>query len=53
LKSYELEEFTWANKNQKKKGNMVKGQGHAADVDLMDLLFDVTIYMYADIVLER
>jgi hypothetical protein len=32
---------------------MEKEQDHVADVVLMDLLFDVTIYIYVDIVLER
>jgi len=32
---------------------MEKEQGRAADAGLMDLLFDVIIYIYADIVLER
>jgi hypothetical protein len=32
---------------------MEKEQDPAVDVVLMDLLFDVTIYIYADIVLER
>jgi len=32
---------------------MAKEQDHAVGAGLMDLLFDVTIYIYADIVLER
>jgi hypothetical protein len=32
---------------------MEKVQDHAADVVLMVLLFDVTIYIYVGIVLER
>jgi hypothetical protein len=32
---------------------MEKEQDRVADVVLMDLLFDVTIYIYVDIVLER
>jgi len=32
---------------------MVRELDHALDVDLMDLLFDVTIYIYVGIVLER
>jgi len=32
---------------------MVKEQDPAVDVDLTDPLFDVTTYIYVDIVLER
>jgi len=32
---------------------MAKERDHAQDAALMDQLFDVTIYIYADIVLEK
>jgi len=53
LKSYKLENHIWANKNLKKKENMAKEQDLAVDADLTGLLFDVTIYIYVGIVLER
>jgi len=43
----------WANKNLKKKENMEKEQDHASDADPMGLSFDVIIYIYVDIVLEK
>ena len=43
----------WLNINLKKKGNMAREQDRVPDAGPMDLLFDVTIYIYVDIVLER
>jgi hypothetical protein len=48
-----LERWVWVKRNLKKKGNMAKEQGSALDVGLTGLLFDVTIYIYVDDVLER
>jgi len=48
-----LERWVWAKRNLKKKENMAKEQDSALDVALTDLLFDVTIYIYVDDVLER
>jgi len=53
LRSYELEGAAWANRKVKRKENMAREQDHAADVGLTGLLFDVTIYIYVGIVLEK
>lgn len=48
-----MERWVWAKRNLKKKENMAKEQDNALDAALTDLLFDVTIYIYVDNVLER
>jgi len=46
-------QIEWENRSPKKKENTEREQDHAADVGLMDPLFDVTIYIYVGSVLER
>lgn len=48
-----MERLVWAKRNLKKIENMAREQDSALDVGLMDLLFDVTIYIYVGDVLER
>jgi len=43
----------WENSRSRKNENMVKAQGLALDVVLMDQLSDVTIYIYVGTVLGR
>jgi hypothetical protein len=53
LKSYRLERWSWGNRNLGKKGSTAKALDHVADAAPMGQSFDVTIYMYVGIVLER
>jgi hypothetical protein len=48
-----LESWIWAKRNLKRKESMAKEQDDALDAGLMDLLFDVTIYIYVGNVLEK
>lgn len=43
----------WVNRNLRKKENMEKERDHAVDAGLTGQLFDVTIYIYVDIVLGK
>jgi hypothetical protein len=53
LKSPKKEMQAWLSRNPRRSGSMARGQGPVADVDRTGQLFDVTIYIYAGIVLGK